>query len=196
MEQQEFHTLLLFFKVLADESRLKILGVLANRECSVEELAALLKLKEPTVSHHLAKLKELHLVNMRSLGNTHLYQLNNKALQSISKDIFSPNQMASLADNIEGEAWERKVLKNFLEGDYLTNEHDVRLKDIPASRKKRLVILKWLAEQFEVGVNYPESTVNNILKRYHPDCATLRRELIGYQLMQRQNAVYWRLSSN
>lgn len=196
MEQQEFHTLLRFFKVLAEESRLKILGILANRECSVEELAALLKLKEPTVSHHLAKLRELHLVNMRSLGNTHLYQLNNKALQTISKDIFTPNQMASLADNVEGEAWERKVLKNFLEGDYLTNEHDVRLKDIPASRKKRLVILKWLVDQFEMGVNYPESTVNDILKRYHPDCATLRRELIGYQLMQRENAVYWRLSSD
>lgn len=158
---------------------MKILGILANRECSVEELAALLKLKEPTVSHHLAKLRDLHLVNMRSLGNTHLYQLNNKALQIISKDIFTPNQMASLADNVEGEAWERKVLKNFLEGDYLTNKHDIRLKDIPASRKKRLVILKWLVDQFEVGVNYPESTVNDILKRYHPDCATLRRELIG-----------------
>ncbi len=196
MEQQEFHTLLRFFKVLADETRLKILGILANRECSVEELAALLKLKEPTVSHHLAKLKELHLVNMRSLGNTHLYQLNNKALQSISKDIFSPNQMASLAVDVEGEAWERKVLKNFLEGDYLTNDHDVRLKDIPASRKKRLVILKWLADQFEMGVNYPESTVNDILKRYHLDYATLRRELIGCQLMQRENGVYWRLAKD
>ncbi|MBW4450536.1 MAG: DUF2087 domain-containing protein [Spirirestis rafaelensis WJT71-NPBG6] len=43
-------------------------------------------------------------------------------------------------------------------------------------------------------INYPEPKVNEILKRYHPDCATLRRELIGYQLMQRENSVYWRLS--
>lgn len=68
-----------------------------------------------------------------------------------------------------------------------------RLKEIPASRKKRLVILKWLASQFEAGVNYSELLVNEIIKRYHPECATLRRELIGYQLMQRENGVYWPL---
>lgn len=185
MKEEEFQTLLCFFKALANESRLKILGILANRECSVEELAALLKLKEPTVSHHLGKLKELSLVNMRPEGNTHLYQLDREALQGISKEIFTPENMASLVNDVEGEAWESKVLKNFFEGD--------RLKEIPASRKKRLVILKWLATQFESGVNYPEIQVNEIIKRYHPDCATLRRELIGYQLMQRENGVYWRL---
>lgn len=180
-------SLLRFFKVLADESRLKMLGILANRECSVEELAVLLQLKEPTVSHHLNKLKELQLVKMRAEGNTHLYHLDTKALQGISKEIFSPKQIASLAENIEGEAWERKVLQNFLV--------DGRLKEIPASRRKRVVILKWLANQFDTGVKYPEIKVNTILKRYHEDCATLRRELIGYQFMQRENSIYWRVSN-
>ncbi|WP_228055163.1 DUF2087 domain-containing protein [Gloeocapsopsis crepidinum] len=178
-------SLLRFFKVLANESRLKILGILASRECSVEELATLLQLKEPTVSHHLNKLKELNLVKMHPEGNTHLYQLDGEALQGISKEIFSPKQMASLAENIEGEAWERKVLQNFLV--------DGRLKEIPASRKKRVVILKWLANQFEFGVKYPEIKVNTILKHHHEDCATLRRELIGYQLMQRESGTYWRV---
>lgn len=68
-----------------------------------------------------------------------------------------------------------------------------RLKEIPASRKKRLVILKWLVNKFEFGVNYPESSVNEILNRYHSDHATLRRELVGYQLMQREKGIYWRL---
>lgn len=185
MANEKFQTLLSFFKVLANESRLKILGIVANRECSVEELAALLNLKEPTVSHHLGKLKELNLVTMRPEGNTHLYQLNSEALQDISKDIFTLDRMVSLSQDVEGEAWESKVLKNFFE--------DNRLKEIPASRKKRVVILKWLANQFEFGVKYPEVQVNEIIKRYHPDCATLRRELIGYQLMERENSVYWRL---
>lgn len=184
MEKEQFQTLLNFFKVLANESRLKILGILASRECSVEELAALLQLKEPTVSHHLTKLKELNLVNMRPEGNTHLYQLDSEALQSISKEIFTPDNMASLAEDVESQVWESKVLKNYMEGD--------RLKEIPASRKKRLVILKWLVSQFEMGVSYPERAVNETIQRYHPDCATLRRELIGYQLMQRENSIYWR----
>lgn len=121
---------------------------------------------------------------MRPDGNSRLYQLDSEALQSISKEIFTPEKIASLIEDVDTEAWESKVLKNYFEGE--------SLKEIPASRKKRLVILKWLANQFEVGVNYPERLVNDILKRYHPDCATLRRELIASQLMQRENGVYWR----
>lgn len=185
MGQADFQTLLSFFKVLANESRLKLVGILAQRECSVEELASLLQLKEPTVSHHLSKLKELDLVQMRPEGNTHLYHLNNEALQELNKAMFTPDQMANLVDEVKGEAWEDKVLRSFLEGE--------RLKEIPASRKKRLVILKWIARQFEAEVTYPERSVNEIIQRFHPDCATLRRELIGYQMMQRENGLYWRL---
>ncbi len=58
MTPQNLQTLLDFFKALSNESRLKLLGVLAQRECSVEELAALLHLKASTISHHLTKLKE------------------------------------------------------------------------------------------------------------------------------------------
>ncbi|MEH1798683.1 MAG: metalloregulator ArsR/SmtB family transcription factor [Nostoc sp.] len=188
MQPEQFNTLLRFFKALADDSRLKIVGILANQECSVEELAVLLQLKEPTVSHHLAKLKELNLVTMRPEGNSRLYQLDSEALQSISKEIFTPEKIASLIEDVDTEAWESKVLKNYFEGD------TQRLKEIPASRKKRLVILKWLANQFDVGVNYPEHLVNDILKPYHLDCATLRRELIACKLMQREDGVYWRIT--
>ncbi|AVH71938.1 DUF2087 domain-containing protein [Nostoc sp. 'Lobaria pulmonaria (5183) cyanobiont'] len=192
MQPEQFNILLRFFKALADDSRLKIVGILANQECSVEELAVLLQLKEPTVSHHLAKLKELNLVTMRPEGNSRLYQLDSEALQSISKEIFTPEKIASLIEDVDTEAWESKVLKNYFDGDVSDKDSVQRLKEIPASRKKRLVILKWLANQFDVGVNYPEHLVNDILKRYHIDCATLRRELIACQLMQRENGVYWR----
>jgi DNA-binding transcriptional ArsR family regulator len=194
MNKEQFQTLLQFFKVLADESRLKIVGILANQECSVEELAALMQLKEPTVSHHLAKLKELNLVTMRPDGNSRLYQLDSEVLQRISKEIFTAEKIASLMEDVDTEAWESKVMKNYLEADTDGLNRMQRLKEIPASRKKRLVILKWLAKKFDAGVQYPERTVNEILKGYHPDCATLRRELIGYQLMQRENGVYWRIT--
>jgi hypothetical protein len=92
--------------------------------------------------------------------------------------------MASLVDDVEGDAWERKVLKDFFEG--------TRLKEIPASRKKRSVIIKWLANQFEPGVRYTEAQVNEIIERHHPDTAWLRRELIGEKYLQRDQGVYWR----
>jgi predicted transcriptional regulator len=185
MPTENLETLVQFFKALSNESRLKLVGILSQQECSVEELATLLNLKEPTVSHHLTKLKELDLVQMRPEGNTHLYQLNVETLQQLSKVMFTPDQMTVLTHDVQAERWELKVLGNFLEGD--------RIKEIPASRKKRWVILKWLVKQFQPDVTYSEADVNTIIKRHHPDCATLRRELIGYQMMQRQNGIYQRL---
>ena len=187
MSEQEFQTLLRFFKGLANENRLKILGILADEERSVEELSALHNLKEPTVSHHLAKLKELGLVQMQADGNTHLYQLDSEALQQMNKDIFTPKQMSTLAQDINYDAWETKVLNTFLEGEHITS--------IPASHKKRLVILRWLVNKFEKGVTYSEKEVNEIIARHHDDSATLRREFIMNRLMERAGGggIYWRV---
>ena len=185
MSSQNLQTLLDFFKVLSNESRLKLLGILAQRECSVEELAALLDLKPPTVSHHLAKLKALNLVSLSPQGNTHLYRLNLEQLQHLSRDLLTPEQMQTLAQDVEPKNWETTVLQSFIAGDRITS--------IPVSRKKRFVLLKWLVEKFECDRDYSEKEVNTILKRHHEDCATLRREFIGYQLMTRDQDVYRRL---
>ena len=185
MSEEQLHTMVRFLKALADASRLRMLGVLAAREASVEELATLLELSAPTISHHLARLKEVGLVRLRAEGTTHLYRMDEEALRALSKESFEPGRIAALADDVEGAAWERKVLRDFFVGE--------RLKEIPASRKKRLVVLRWLAGQFAPGMRYPEAEVNAILRRHHEDAATLRRELVSdaCRLLQRERGVYW-----
>src|SRR5690349_17871144 len=89
---------LAFFKTLADASRLRLLGVLSHGERSVDELAELLQLRAPTVSHHLARLRSLGLVKLRVDGNVHLYQLDEDALRELSRDVFSVERVASFAD--------------------------------------------------------------------------------------------------
>ena len=66
---------------------------------------------------------------------------------------------------------------------------------IPAQHKKRMVILRWLVEDFQPGRRYPESEVNLIIGRRHPDFATLRRYLVDEELMQRRRGIYWRTGS-
>jgi len=186
--QPEFERLLRVLKALADQSRLRMLGLLATHERSVDELATLLELKAPTISHHLALLKELDLVAMRADGTTHLYRLNEQALGQVNRLLAAPERLADLAPELdgrgEGDPWERKVLRDFFEG--------ARLKEIPASLKKRIVVLKWLGRQFEERRLYTEREVNELLKRYHPDSATLRRELIVNRFLARENGLYWR----
>src|SRR5438094_4603113 len=76
----------------------------------------------------------------------------------------------------------------------LDNFRDVagRLVSIPVQRKKRLAILKWLVEDFQPGRLYPETEVNRVISRRHPDFAALRRFLVDEELMQRRRGVYWR----
>jgi DNA-binding CsgD family transcriptional regulator len=181
----EIQSAVQYLKLLANETRLKILGLLANRERSVGEVAEILKLREPTISHHLAKLSRAGLVEMRVAGTVHFYRLNGEALQRLGQELFAPEQVVSLAGQTEADAWERKVLRTFLV--------DGRLTKIPDSRKKRDVVLRWLVTQFEAGRRYTEREVSDIIDRHHPDFATLRRELVGARLMQRENGVYWRL---
>ena len=72
--------LVTFFKALADANRLKIVGLLADKSYSVEELAALLGLKPQTVSHHLSRLAEAELVTSRNESYYSVYQLDKKLL--------------------------------------------------------------------------------------------------------------------
>src|ERR1700730_2060937 len=129
--------LLRFFKSLADESRLKIIGLLAAAEHNVQNLAKLLRLKEPTVSHHLAILREAGLVQMRTDGNTHWYRLDFETLRSVSRTVLTREKLATIANDLDAEDWERKVLSNFIDGEHI--------KAIPQKRKKCRVTMEALA---------------------------------------------------
>ena len=186
MPEADLATLLAFFKVMANESRLRIVGLLAERERSVQELAELLGLKEPTVSHHLASLKALGLVNARAEGVTRWHALRLETLTLLNRGLLDPKGAVSVrGEATRGETWEAKVVSGYLDS-------AGRLTAIPASRRKRWIVLKWLAGQFEADRRYREAEVNELLQRRHWDCATLRRELIGCGLMARDAGVYWR----
>jgi len=165
-----------------DITSIRVVGILAAREASVDDLAASLDLRPPTVSHHLNRLKQAGLVQMRQQGTTHLYSLDRDALMQLSRTALAPERLASVADDVHADAWQRKVLRDFFDGE--------RLKEIPASRKKRDVILRWLASRFEPGVRYSERQVNDVLSQHHEDIATLRRELVGLGLLERAHSIY------
>jgi hypothetical protein len=178
--------LLVFFKALADANRLKIVGLLAMQGYSVEELAALLDLKPPTVSHHLSRLAEAGLVTARAEGYYSIYHLDRDALEAAARSLFSSEQIAAAARDVDLDTYNRKVLANF-------SLPDGRLKQIPAQRRKLEAVLRHVVKTFVPGVKYAEKQVNQKLARFHEDTATLRRELVGYGLMKREagGAEYW-----
>jgi DNA-binding transcriptional ArsR family regulator len=177
--------LLALLKALADPGRLRLAGLLASRERNVSELAALLELREPTVSHHLAILRDAGLVSLRADRNIHWYRLEPRRLHELSRALMSGRNLERIAAGADGDAAERRVLRNYLDGERLTK--------IPDVRGKRIVVLKWLARKFAPDRAYSEADVNAILKRHHEDVATLRREMIGCDMLERSRGIYHRL---
>ncbi len=176
------------FKALADASRLKIVGLLAQQPYTVEQLAAMLGLKPSTISHHLSKLADVGLVSARAEGYYSVYQLEKEALSASMQRIFSTEQIAAVAANVDLDAFERKVVSHYA-------LPDGRLKTLPGQRKKLEAILRYVVRAFEPGIHYSEKQVNEILLRFHEDTAFLRRELVGYKLMAREGGggEYWRV---
>ena len=66
----------LFAKALADETRQKIMNLVCCQWLSVNEIVEQLSVTQPTVSHHLALLREAGLVNIREEGKQTFYSLN------------------------------------------------------------------------------------------------------------------------
>jgi predicted transcriptional regulator len=176
-----------FAKALADANRLKIVGLLAGQPYSVEELAQILNLKPSTVSHHLTKLSQAGLVSAKTESYYNVYQLDEKALENKSKNLFSQENLTASVADVDIDAYDKKVIKDYV-------KKDGSLKTIPAQQKKLEAILRYIVKAFKIGKRYSEKQVNEILSQFHEDTASLRRELIGYKLMKREGGggEYWR----
>jgi hypothetical protein len=86
------------------------------------------------------------------------------------------NDVTSLSDT--------RVLGRFVE--------DGRIVQMPARRSRRLVVLDWVVQRFEVGQRYTELDVNARLRPAFEDVAALRRYLVDERFLDREDGWYWR----
>lgn len=77
-----------FAKAIADETRQKIMSLCCCRELSVNEIVERLNVSQPTVSHHLAILRDAGLVNVRPEGKQTYYTLNQDRVASCCGQIM------------------------------------------------------------------------------------------------------------
>jgi hypothetical protein len=91
----------------------------------------------------------------------------------------------SATDAYQFAAAQQKVIRAFV-------DEDGRIMSIPAKLGKRLLLLDWLAQDFEPGRRYTDAMVNLLIGQRHPDTAALRRYLVDHDFMDRANGVYWR----
>jgi hypothetical protein len=173
------------FKALGHPARLLILNLVRIKPRHGEELAAILKLKPATISHHLSKLTSVGLLKSKKDQYYQTYSLVSGVLDKSLEEVVHLPQ-PGLTEEVEEDAYRNKVLRTFF-------KHG-RLTQMPAQLKKRLIVLEKIVQEFEPERGYPEREVNLILLDFNEDVATLRRGMISHGFMTRDKGIYRRVS--
>ena len=69
---------------------------------------------------------------------------------------------------------------------------DGTLTHIPTRLEKKLAVLHHIAKDLSSDAKYPEKELNQIIAKYHPDTAAIRRHMVEFKILDRnQQSIYW-----
>jgi hypothetical protein len=167
-----------YLSITLDPIRLAVLGHAAIGPVKLRELSERLEEQPRRVAEAIGSLRAVGLL-------TEDLRLDRDQLRTLATSL--PREAAPDPEIVSKTLWnpqERDILNRFISGD--------RLREIPANRRKRRVVLERLAIEFEPGIRYEETEVNFVLQLWNPDYTALRRYLVDEGFMTRASGVYWR----
>lgn len=165
---------LTLLKLLADETRLRIINILSEGDSYVELIASKLELTPATVCYHLKKMEAAGMVNCSRAQFYIIYSLNGDIFDRSLRDLLITGDSTTDKE----AAYEREVIATFFKYGRLTR--------LPAQRKKQEIVLREISRRFERDRDYSEPEVNAIILEVFDDFCTVRREMIGCGLMTRR----------
>jgi hypothetical protein len=168
-----------YFKAMVDVNRLRIAGMLGITRLTREQIVDRLNMPLRDVVNHLAFL--VHLGIVRQDGE--YYSLDEPAIEALARRTLSGMRKTIKQEDLPEDEYDRKVIADF-------SAADGSIKAIPTQQKKFQAILRYVAQPFEPGVEYTEKQVNDILRKYNEDTASLRRGLVDFALMKRAAGIY------
>lgn len=160
-----------------DPVRLAVLGSSVGQRASIDELCARLGVGPRVVAEAVGSLRTSGLLTSEGT-------VDELALRAIARTL--PPREPGLGTPVSGPWTEEEadVLGRFFA--------DGRLVEIPASTKKRMLVLEKIVQGFEPGLRYRERDVNFMIQLIHADYATIRRYLVDEGLLARADGAYWR----
>lgn len=173
---------LTLLKTLADDTRLRIVRALFQKDGYVELLAERLGLSAATVSFHMKKLQQAGLVDARREQYYTIYSLRRDVFSHTLNELILSDDGGETMEQLREEQYRRKVLKSFMPNGVCAQ--------LPAQLKKRMIVYREIFERFDSGRTYSEKEVNEIISKVHEDYCTIRRGFVGMGWMDRSNGVY------
>lgn len=169
-------------RVFADPKKVRLLGQLCGDPLPLHTLARAAGLSEAETMALLPPLKAAGLLEETFAHDGFRWRYKPSAIFEALRETKAAASQSDLPP--DASAFDARVLGDFFIGG--------RLKTIPVQRKKREVVLRYLAGKFETGRTYTEQEVTFLLLNYHEDYASLRREMVDTGLMERDNGIYRR----
>jgi hypothetical protein len=163
--------------LLADDDRRQVFAAIELGAATIDEVIDATRLDASRAGKAAGRLAEAGLV-LHHDGRLHVL---GAAFQVAAR---AARQRPPSSEHADLPSEQRKVMDAFVV--------DGRLVKIPAQQTKRLVVLDWLAQDFEPGKRYSEAMVNLILGKRHADTAALRRYLVDHDFLSREAGEYWR----
>ncbi|MGG1660107.1 metalloregulator ArsR/SmtB family transcription factor [Brevibacillus sp. NRS-1366] len=189
--------LVTFYKALGDPTRVRILAILANGPLHGQALAGKMGVTPPTITHHMTKLREAGVVYERRDKNTiyfYLHEANMKRQSQAILDVLEKaKEMADedlFAEGTNSEERKNKMAAEKIQVIRSFITPDGKLKQIPTQRKKKLFVFEHMVRGLEKGRKYQEKEINEYIRQFHDDYATIRREFIMNHYMYREDGIY------
>lgn len=175
--------MLAFVKAMASAERLRVIGALVRGRATPAAIAEQLHIPHRDVFNHLSFLAHVGVVREED----GVYELDEKAIETLARSQFKGKRQTFDVQEDKPEDV-RKVLKAYLNA-------DGTIRQLPQEGRKMGIILHFILDAFPLDVTFTEKEVNTILRRFHVDTATLRRNMIDYGLMARESdgSKYWRV---
>ncbi|GKX31218.1 transcriptional regulator [Vallitalea longa] len=148
-----------------------------------KETAKKLSISQSTIRNYRFKLRE-----KEKQAKIFTILMDLTARHSDSNKLVEPHKTATMIDDryqITKEESE-KIIKR-----YFTEEGG--LKDLPSKEKRKIIVLRHIADNFKPNNRYSEKEINRIIKRIYDDYAIIRRYLIEYGFLDRTKdcTYYW-----
>lgn len=172
-------------RVFADPKKVKLLGQLCDDQLPLHTLARAAGLSEAETMGLVQSFQEAGLLEGTFDHDGFRWRYKPSAIFEALRETKAAAGPSDLPPG--ASAFDARVLGDFFVGG--------KLRSIPVQRKKREVVLRYLAGKFDLDRTYTEQEVSFLLLNYHEDYASLRREMMDTGLMERANGIYRRVGS-
>lgn len=177
-------------QLLLDVERLAILGVLARQPASLPTLLELTSLRGNILQRHLNRLAGAGLVQEYKHLEETLFRLDRDRVHLLARELGQATHPVTVLPEalLVMEESQRKLAAGYV-------NRDGSLKELPTSQQRLHAVLTYVVQVFEPGQHYSEKAVNELLKPFFSDTASLRRSLVDFNYLDRERngSAYWRV---